>query len=433
MIATKVIAAKMIAAKRVAALGFLLVTAGVPAQTTARHEANFDTERKQANELFLQGDKLQALPLYEDLCRQDPTIAAFAEREGSGLIAAADVETDPAKKNALHDQSVAAFRRAKLLGDNSPLVQTALGMEEDRENAVAAEKANPVPSAGAAGNPLSTNPQALQWMQQAESAFAKNDTATAFADFKKAAEIDPNSYMAKLYTGDACFRAADYACAGEWFAKAIALEPNRETAYRYWGDAHYKSGHSGEAKGMYERAIVAEPYTRLSWGGLTQWATVTRTAVGSPPIVRPTIDETVPGTKVGMPQGPPQDAGVWAAYAGCRVDADHTRPAGSRRTADEETHCLQAAADFAEKRVEPGSAQASAYSPGVRALMALQHDGMVECWVLLNGADQQVLHDYAAYRDAHRQLLIAYLDKYVVHEGDGPATQQPQLEIQGPK
>jgi hypothetical protein len=104
-----------------------------------------------------------------------------------------------------------------------------------------------------------------------------------------------------------------------------------------------------------------------------------------------------------------------------------------RRTAEEETRCLQAAADQAAKQIDAGKAQATEYGPGVQALMALQRAGMVECWLLLNGADQQVLHDYAAYRDAHRQLLIAYLDKYVVHQDQGPATQQPQLQILNPR
>jgi tetratricopeptide (TPR) repeat protein len=277
------------------------------------------------------------------------------------------------------------------------------------------------------------NPQARQLMQQAEAAFAKNDNATAFADYKRASELDPNYYDAKLYAGDACFREADYICAGEWFAKAVVVDPNRETAYRYWGDALFRSGHAAAAKGMYERGVVAEPYSRLSWSGLTQWGAVTKTAMSSPPIVRPAIDTAGRGATVKMPQGPPEDAGVWAAYAGCRVDSDHTQPAGTRRTAEQETDCLQVAADFAEKQVQSGKVQASAYSPGVRALMALQHDGMIECWVLLNGADQQVLHDYAAYRDTHRQLLIAYLDKFVVHQDQGPATQPPQLQIQSPK
>jgi hypothetical protein len=37
------------------------------------------------------------------------------------------------------------------------------------------------------------------------------------------------------------------------------------------------------------------------------------------------------------------------------------------------------------------------------------------CWVLLNGGNQDVVHDDAAYRELHRDLLVAYLDRYVIH------------------
>ena len=75
-------------ATTVLAATFLLLMRAMPAQDTApRHEANLDAERKEANRLYLNDDKLKALPLYEDLCRQDPTIAVFAERHGSGLTA----------------------------------------------------------------------------------------------------------------------------------------------------------------------------------------------------------------------------------------------------------------------------------------------------------------------------------------------------------
>jgi len=53
--------------------------------------------------------------------------------------------------------------------------------------------------------------------------------------------------------------------------------------------------------------------------------------------------------------------------------------------------------------------------PTLKSLLALDKDGMLECWILLNGADQGIVQDYAAYRAAHRDLLHAYMDKYVVH------------------
>ncbi len=405
----------------IVALGAVLCAGRLIAQSTpvVHHEANFDSERAKANEMFLKGDKLQALPLYEDLSRQDPTIAVFAERMGSGLVAAADIDDDPAKKEALHLRSVAAFQRAKQLGDDSPVVETMLGMEEDRQRAIAEAKANPpAGKTGApAANPLTANPQALEWMQKGETAFAKNDVDTAFADYKKASEIDPGSYMAKLYTGDACFRKGDFSCAEEWFAKAVALDANRETAYRYWGDALYKSGHSLEAKAKYEQAIVAEPYSRLSWGGLSQWAKVTKTAMGSPPIQRATISTGANGaTNLNLPSGlSAGDTGVVAYYGACRISSDRTRAQGQRRTVEGEVHCLQAAAEYAEKSIAEKKLDAGTLGPGVKALLALKNDAMLECWVLLNGADKDIAQDYPAYRDGHRELLMAYLDKYVVH------------------
>jgi tetratricopeptide (TPR) repeat protein len=417
------------------AAAFLLLLRTPSAQDLApHHEANFDAERKQANEMFLKGDKFQALPLYTDLERQDSTIAVFAERRASGLIAAADIvsESDPAKSKALHAQAMEEIRRAQKLGDDSDLVRTMLGMEEDYLRAAKTTGTAPTGPVPPGYRTTSANPEVNQLFRDGETAFAKNDTATAEADFKKAAELDPGYYMAKLYAGDSCFRAQDYACAGEWFSKAIALDPNRETAYRYWGDALFKSGHSNEAKPKYEQAIVAEPYVRLSWGGLSQWAGATKTQMGSPAILRPAVTPSGEGSKVTLPQGSPEDTAAWTAYAGCRTDADHNRAKGARRTVDDEMRCLQLTTDTATREISSGKAQESAFGPGLRALMALQRDGMMECWLLLNGADQDILHDYPAFREAHRDLLIAYIDKYVVRQDAGPATERPKLNIQNP-
>jgi hypothetical protein len=53
----------------------------------------------------------------------------------------------------------------------------------------------------------------------------------------------------------------------------------------------------------------------------------------------------------------------------------------------------------------------------LRNLLELSDAGMLDCWILINGADQGVAQDYAAYRDAHRQLLHDYLARFVVHGG----------------
>ena len=50
-----------------------------------------------------------------------------------------------------------------------------------------------------------------------------------------------------------------------------------------------------------------------------------------------------------------------------------------------------------------------------KTLKALDADGMLECWILLDHADQGIAQDYVAYRAAHRDLLQAYIAKYDVH------------------
>ena len=43
--------------------------------------------------------------------------------------------------------------------------------------------------------------------------------------------------------------------------------------------------------------------------------------------------------------------------------------------------------------------------------------GMLDCWILINGADQGIAQDYDAYRKEHRQLLHDYVERFVVHGG----------------
>ena|SRR5471030_1516413 len=92
-----------------------------------QHDANFDAEVKKADDLFNKGSRLQAEPLYADLCRQDPSNGVFAERHASGLIAEADIEDDATKRQKLHDEANAEFRRASKLGNNSLDVKKMLG------------------------------------------------------------------------------------------------------------------------------------------------------------------------------------------------------------------------------------------------------------------------------------------------------------------
>jgi hypothetical protein len=57
----------------------------------------------------------------------------------------------------------------------------------------------------------------------------------------------------------------------------------------------------------------------------------------------------------------------------------------------------------------------------LRNLVELNDAGMLDCWILISGADDGVAQDYDPYRKEHRQLLHDYLERFVVHGGVSPA------------
>lgn len=411
-----------------AGISFLRAQTPAPTQPAVHHEANFDAERKQANDLFLAGKILESLPLYEDLCRQDPTIAVFAERHGTGLLQKAGTLGDVPEAKALHDQAMSELQRAQSLGDNSPYVQTVL-----------ANSAKSPIGAIVSGVPLTPGwthqgaPAAKVKLKEAEIAFSKQDFKTAAGLYEDAAALDPSWYDPCLFAGDMYFRMNDWGNAGIWFQKAIDIDPDRDTAYRYWGDALYRSGNAADAKVKYEQAVVAQPYDRSSWIALQQWATVTRTSMRVPQITRP--DFSTPNGKLEIDPALMVEAGdghaSWLIYQNARVahgarvlgqwvvpgatDINgHITPSGYRHTLAEEAECINLMLADVQKKLDAGTVAPEKLESSLKNLMTLKKEGMIECWILLSASDAGIRYDYPDYRKQHRDLLAGYLDHYIL-------------------
>jgi Tetratricopeptide repeat len=415
----------------VLAIFFVPVVAGqtaAVAPSASKHEANFDTERAQANELFLAGKKLESLPLYEDLCRQDQKVAVFAERHAQGLLVKEETLPDGAAKQAMVNQAVAELVRAQKLGDNSPLVQNLLSL-------VAKSPVGAIVS----GVPLTMGytymgkPEAQAAMKDGQVAFGAQNFEVALKAYKHAAEVDPAWYSADLFVGDTYFEMKNYADAGPWFAKAIAIDPDRDTAYRYGGDATFKGGDPAKAKVLYEQAVVAEPYSRPGWNALQQWVTATKTQIPKLQIVRPNY--TTNDGKLTVDPALASETGdghaSWLVYENARVAhggltptqaivagatmADGTFQAnGYRHSLAEETESLNAMLADVQAKLKAGTVTEEKLEPSIKNLLRLQKDGMIECWILLNASDAGIRYDYPAYRKGHRELLVGYVDKYVL-------------------
>ena len=402
-----------------------------PGAPAPQHKSSFDAERLQADEAFVHGRHMEALPLYQDLCQQDQTIPLFAERYGILLLEKAETTQDQKAKTDLTSEGIAELHRAQRLGDNSPLlVQTLYSTTKTPVGAAMNAPMGALPLTVGYTHQGTAAAQSLY--AQAETAFSQQNFTAAAALYVKAAAADPQWYNAALNAGDSYFRARDFANAGVWFQKAVAIDPNRETAYRYWGDALWAAGDKMGSKAKFVDAIIAEPFTGGTWNKLEEWARATHTPFIIVRVHRPEF--STPGGQLKVDASLEKETGdghaSWLVYE--RVRVQHGAPAAGQvlmagaarangeftptgyvHTLDEEMAALNAMLDDVQKKVAAGTVTEAKMEPGIRAMLELRKNGFLEPFVMLNFSDAGLRHGYPAYRAGHRDVLVKYLNHVV--------------------
>jgi tetratricopeptide (TPR) repeat protein len=376
---------------------------------------NADLSR--ANTLYLEGKKIEALPLYEQLAREHPGEWLYFERLADCLAAKSAQTEDPAEATAIRTEMRDAAKKAVELGDPNRYLQVMAGVDPSRPLL-----------------PESTSPGSAL-LKEAEKAYGAGNFTLALEKYTAAYEADPKLYNAALFAGDTAYVQKDLKTAALWFARAIAIDPDRETAYRYWGDAILRLGNDPiAARQKFIDAVVAEPYNRMSWQGIEQWAQVQEAVVLAPNIDRPAapkVDKDKPNTTnividINSLDDKKNPGGfAWmmysmirATYHGDTFKKDFPDEKEYRHSLKEEEAALSVVASTVEeKKIKPSKLDES-----LRNLVELHKAGMLECWILINGADEGIAQDYPAYRKEHRQLLHDYLDRFVIH---GSATPYP--------
>ena len=368
-----------------------------------------DEEVAKANDLYKAGKRVEALPLYEDLAQPGAKEWVLFERLADCLGAKAAQLTDPAKIKALRIRERDAAKHAIELGDPNYVVQMMAKIDPDQ------------PIYGSITGP------GKDLLTEAEKAFGAGDYSTAMGKYAAAADADPKLYEAPLYAGDTAYTQQDLPTAAKWFARAVAVDPNRETAYRYWGDAILRFGNDpAAAREKYIDAILAEPYNKIAWEGITQWAKIQKVDVMTPKIDRPAAPVRDPKDPKGVtinvdPKTADQPGGAaWLGYSAVRAQWNTEKFSKAfpnekeyRHSLREEDEALSSVAAIAsESKTDPAKMDES-----LRNLLEIKKAGMLDCWILISGADHGITLDYAAYRKEHRQLLHDYVTNVMIQSG----------------
>ena len=358
-----------------------------------------DPDLKKAVQLFLRGEALNALPLFESLSEKNPDDAFIQGLLSQCLWLKSGTNISPEDSLSLMQRAGKAAKHAWQLGDGTPATQSMLAKLS-------------VPNL--APRKFSENPEADKSMKTGEEALGTGNLDGAIAAYSAALQIDPKLYTAADYIGDMYMRKNDPERAIEWFAKAVAINPRDPTAYRNWGDELLITGHVEEARPKLIEALVTLPIPDC-WTSLARWANKANYRIAPPRIDRPVLNSTTQASAT--PSNEPADDGrsAWANYSRVRASWRESLfpqkyPAENqyRHTLTEEVDALNAVANAAALQNAPH------LDPQLATLITLQKAGLLESWILINGSDLGIQRDYAAYRDGHRDQLRTYIERYVL-------------------
>lgn len=369
-----------------------------------------DPARGAAFEAYDAGKMVEALPQLEALAAKYPTDIVIKERWAFSTLLYAATLNDPEQRKKARVRARAIALEAQKLGDNSQLLMSALEVPEDGSEGL-----------------FSKTPEVDAAMRSAEANFARGEYDKARDGYIQVLLLEPTNYDAALFVGDVYFRQHVQGSAGEWFARAVQIDPNREAAYRYWADSLLAFGKNTEAWLKFIDAIVAELCRQSAWDGAQKWAHLNKTELHLLRLedkaqVRRQDDRNINITLDNSAFAKKNDLNglAWTSYGltrvlwqGDRFKKEFPNEPKYRRTMKEEVDCLHSMLAVLKEQKHFDKKKAG-LPPSLLELIKIDDAGLLEPFVLISRADNDIAQDYPAYRDANREKVRVYLDTFVV-------------------
>ncbi len=389
---------------------FLLSVALAFPVAHAQTGENIAELKSKASALIDKSNYVEALPLLEKIAALDPNDGETQFFLGFALLGQAINTTDDVLRRDLRIRSRNAFIKAKELGYKEPRLDALISS---------------LPADGSDPAAYSSNLEADALMREGEGLFSQGRPDEALAKYQAALQLDPKLYHAALFSGDIYLQKQDFARAEMWYQKAIAIDPTIETAYRYSATPLMRQGKTDEARDRYIEAFITEPYNRFARAGLIQWSNATKTEMGHPQVDIPTdvtFDEKGDAKinlDAGSMSGKHDGSFAWLAYGVTRSTwrrEKFTKTFPSEKTyrhsLPEEAEALRSVLTLAtsDKRTKT-------LSPSLATLKKLNDENLLEAYLLLARADEDMAKDHPTYLKLNRAKLRRYVIEYLLTGG----------------
>jgi hypothetical protein len=141
---------------------------------------------------------------------------------------------------------------------------------------------------------------------------------------------------------------------------------------------------------------------------------------------------TTPGLSTGRPGSPtaPIIINEWVMAGSTPATPQFNFvPSGYVHTLAEEVDALNAMLADVKIKLASGAVTQEKLEPGLKNLLALQKDNMLEPFILLSFNDAGIRHGYPDYRAAHRDQVVTYIDRYLIGPPTPASAPQPFVQI----
>jgi tetratricopeptide (TPR) repeat protein len=376
---------------------FAAVVMSAHAQTP---ETDVASMRAKAVTLVKDNKYLEALPILEKIAPKLPNDEFIWTSYGIATAANSTILKDAAARKAERKKAHGILSKAKELGT---------------ENVMALDLLDQIPADGGDDDNFGAiEPQVEDALREGEGFFGRGEYAKAFAAYEKAYKLDPKNYEAVLFMGDSLYAEGKYAASEPWFAKAAAIDPDRDMAFRFWGDALLAQNKVADAEEKFIEGMIANPYSRYSWNNIVKLAekfekepdVVQILPPGSGYLKAIAIDDAQlkadDGTDLWREYSKVKNAWKSSTYAKEFTGTEY------RETLKEEIAALSAVAKLGDAAITSGKLKTPHES--ITNLVDLYKKNLLEPYVLIVLANNDIAQDYMDYRAKNRAKIKEFLD-----------------------